>query len=193
MDFKVLRVNPAYKIGTAYPHPIRKVSTQRFIKEHIDNTGYLRICLSETVNGRNVQRKYLKHKLIANQFIPNPNDLDFVDHINRNRLDNRIQNLRWCSASENSRNKSSNKGVRYEYIDDIPEEAVVVRDYGVHSFEDYFYVPEENSFYYFNGADYRRLHINELRNGSLYVNMLNTEGRNVCVCLAKFRRIYGFI
>ena len=192
MDFEVLRVNADYEICTVYPHVIRKVSTQRFVNEYIENTGYLRLTLSETVNGRRVQRKYLKHKLIASQFIPNPDDLDVVDHINRNKLDNRIQNLRWTSASENSRNKSSNKGVMYEFRDEIPDDAVVIRDYGVHSFEDYYYVPEENSFYYFNGAEYRHLHVNELRNGSLYVYMRSTEGRSIKVCLAKFRRLYGF-
>ena len=192
MDFEVLRVNPAYEICTVFPHPIRKASTQRIVKERIENTGYLRLCLSETVNGRLVKYNYLKHKLIASQFIPNPDDLDVVDHINRNKLDNCIQNLHWVSASENSRNKSSNKGVTYEFRDDIPEEAVVVNDYGVPSFEDYFYIPEENEFYFFNGVQYRRLHVIECRNGSLYVNMLNTEGKSVKVFLAKFRRLYGF-
>ena len=151
MDFEVLRVNADYEIGTAYPHPIRKVSTQRIIKEHIDNTGYLRLTLSEKVNGRTVRRKYRKHNLVANQFIPNPDDLDVVDHINRNRLDNRIQNLHWCSTAENARNKTSQRGITYEFRDEISDEAVVVRDYGIHSFEDYYYVPEEDAFYFYNG------------------------------------------
>ena len=194
MDFEVLRVNPAYEICTVYPYEIRKVSTQRFIKEYIETTGYLRLRLSERVNGRNIQRKYHKHKLIATQFIENRDDLDFVDHINRNRLDNRIENLRWVSAAENSMNRTSTRGVAFEYRDEIPEEAVVINDYGVHSFQDYYYVPEENTFYFFNGLQYRRLHVNEnKRNGSLYVNMLNTEGRKVNIFLSKFRRLYGFI
>ena len=190
--FEVLRINPAYEICTTFPHVIRKISNKRIIKEYIENTGYIRLNLSEVVNGRRVNHKHLKHKLIASQFIENPNDLEFVDHINRNRLDNRIDNLRWCSVSENSRNKTSWRGVVYEYVDDISDEAVVVRDYGQHLFEDYFYVPEEDEFYFYNGVQYRRLHKNEVRKGALVVRMLSTEGRGVSVYISKFKRLYGF-
>ena len=192
MNFEVLRINSAYEIGVEYPHPIRKISTQRIISEYIKDNGYIQLNLSEVVNGRRVQRKHHKHRLIATQFIENPEDLDFVDHINHNRLDNRIVNLRWCSASENARNKTSMRGVVYEYVDEISDEAVVVRDYGQHLFEDYFYVPDEDKFYFYNGVQYRRLHVNENENGSFYVRMRSTEGRSVNVYISKFRMLYGF-
>ena len=145
------------------------------------------------MNGRTVIHKYYKHKLIAKQFIENPDDLDYVDHINRNKLDNSIENLRWCSASENNKNKSSHKGVDYEFFDEIDEDAVVVTDYGRHRFENYYYVPEEDSFYFYNGVKFRRLHVNEeKRNGSLFVCMMNTENKQVKVYLSRFKKIYGF-
>ena len=192
MTFEPLRVNNDYEISSEFPHVVRKIANGRIVSEYVENTGYLRLNLSERINGRTVQHKYLKHKLIAIQFIENPNDLDCVDHINRNKLDNRIENLRWCSASENSKNKSSNKGVEYEFFDEIDENAVVVNDYGRHQFEDYYYVPEEDSFYFYNGVKYRRLHVNEKRNGSLYVNMFSTENKQVNVMLSRFKKLYGF-
>ena len=193
MTFELLRENEDYEISTDYPHVIRKRANGRIVSEFIENTGYVRLNLSERINGKTVQRKYLKHKLIAKQFIENPNDFECVDHINRNRLDNRIENLRWCSASENSKNKSSTHGVEYEFFDDIDDEAVVVTDYGQHRFENYYYVPDEDSFYFYNGVKYRRLHINEMKNGSLYVYVMNTENKHVKIYLSKFKKIYGFI
>jgi hypothetical protein len=44
------------------------------------------------------------HRLIADAFIPNPENKPFVDHINRNCTDNRIENLRWATRSENLAN-----------------------------------------------------------------------------------------
>ena len=41
------------------------------------------------------------HKLIAKTFIPNPDNLPCIDHINTNRYDNRIENLRWVTYSGN--------------------------------------------------------------------------------------------
>lgn len=193
MTFEVLRENADYEISVDFPYVIRKRANGHIVKEHIENNGYVRLTLSEKVNGRTVRHNYYKHRLVAKQFIENPDDLDYVDHINRNRLDNRIENLRWCSSSENNKNKSSTRGVEYDFFDDIDEDAVVVTDYGTHRFENYHYVPEEDAFYFYNGVKYRRLHINEMKNGSLFVYMISTENKQVKVYLSKFKKIYGFI
>ena len=47
------------------------------------------------------QIKYYVHRLVAETFIENPNNLSDVDHIDRNKENNRVDNLRWCSRIEN--------------------------------------------------------------------------------------------
>ena len=132
---------------------------------------------------------------MAKQFIPNPDPehKTEVDHINRDKTDYHLSNLRFVSPSENCKNKSSNKGIDYVFVDDIDDDSIVVNDYGKHRFEDYYYDETVDKFYFFNGVKYRELHVNEKKSGAKYVYMYSIENKKVCVYIAKFKKIYGLI
>ena len=54
------------------------------------------------INGK----KYRVHRLVASIFIPNPDNKPFVDHIDGDRYNNRADNLRWVTSTENNRHLS---------------------------------------------------------------------------------------
>ena len=70
-------------------------------KDDDDDKGYLYIYLHK--DGK--RKRYYVHRLVAETFIPNPENKPEVDHINTNRHDNRACNLRWTTKSENMNNE----------------------------------------------------------------------------------------
>ena len=71
--------------------------------------GYPSVLLHKP-KGRSFPKKV--HILIAEAFIPNPNGYKEIDHINTNRADNRIENLRWVTHSMNMLNPITNERLK---------------------------------------------------------------------------------
>jgi hypothetical protein len=77
----------------------------KYLKPRINRYGYMDINLCK--NGK--KKKWSVHRLVALAYIPNPENKPQIDHINRNRKDNRLENLRWATSSENNINKGVSK------------------------------------------------------------------------------------
>lgn len=85
-----------------------------FISIFINNGGYKSVSI--TINSK--VKNMLLHRILAIVFIPNPENKPIVDHIDRNRLNNKISNLRWSTVNENNNNVKS-EGCIYQTKDKV--------------------------------------------------------------------------
>lgn len=79
----------------------------RIRKPSKDNDGYLHVKLSCQC----IQKAFMIHRLVAEAFMPNPDNLPEVNHINEDKTDNRVENLSWVSHIQNINHASRNQRV----------------------------------------------------------------------------------
>lgn len=82
---------------------LRTLKTGHIKSPSLGNNGYYYFNISKG----NKQKRVTLHRLLANAFIPNPENKPCIDHINTIKTDNRLENLRWCSCKENCNNPLS--------------------------------------------------------------------------------------
>ena len=70
---------------------------EKILKQHLDKDGYVKVYLC-----KNNKVKFLSvHRLIAEAFIPNPNNFPQINHKDENKQNNKIENLEWCTCKYN--------------------------------------------------------------------------------------------
>ena len=82
-------------------------SKERILKPSKNSKGYFQVHLSK--NGKSKMCKI--HRLVAQTFIPNPNNLTEINHIDEDKTNNRVENLEYCTHEYNC-----NYGTRIERI-----------------------------------------------------------------------------
>lgn len=75
------------------------VLKERILKLGADSSGYPTVKLY----GNGMKRTPKVHRLVADAFIPNPHQKKEINHINGIKSDNRVENLEWCTRTENIR------------------------------------------------------------------------------------------
>ena len=96
----IIKDHPKYQIYK--DGRIQNIKSNKFIKPIINHKGYKQVSLYVK------NRKYkgcMISRLIAQCWIENPENKPTVDHINRDKLDNRIENLRWATYKEQNKNR----------------------------------------------------------------------------------------
>ena len=98
--FEDVKGFPAYQVNRK--GQIFSKKKKRLLNPYIDNRGYYNVELMKDKKRFHFQL----HRLLAHQFIPNPEDKPCIDHINRDKTDNNLANLRWVTYQENNCNRS---------------------------------------------------------------------------------------
>lgn len=113
---------------------------EKILKPEMTQDGHLRIVLSEA--GK--RKRVFVHRLVAEAFIPNPDNLPIINHKDENPSNNEVSNLEWCTVSYNNNYNERNKRIGdkeghnvcvYDkdnnYIDSFPSITKVAKTYNL--------------------------------------------------------------
>ena len=101
MEWKTINEFPTYQINKI--GQIKNVNTGKILSQSLSSKGYYQVNVSNTT--RRV------HKLLAECFINNPNNLETVNHIDGDKLNNSLSNLEWMSRSNNVKHSREVLGI----------------------------------------------------------------------------------
>lgn len=85
------------RIKSLFKKWVRGYRKESFMSPRINKYGYSQVTLQHKKNKKTI----LVHRIEAFAFIPNIQNKPIINHINAIRTDNRIENLEWCTSSEN--------------------------------------------------------------------------------------------
>jgi hypothetical protein len=174
---------PNYDITDKYPFQIGRKQHGLILKQTVHRTGYYSVMLN--------RKSYSFHRIIAEQFIPNPDNLPICDHKNRNITDNRLENLRYTTASINRKNISSRMGIEYEYLDELPEDTIPFTEYemrkgDIRRFEN-LHLRIENQTPQFLTSN-RENQYRILYNQNQHVRHADTSGKHCSICFSRIQK-----
>lgn len=127
INYRPLKQSDDYLVlsdGRLYSRKSRK-----FLTKKIDSTGYVKYSITTIWNDRIGKKGIVvnAHRIVAEAFIPNPENYPYVHHIDGNKLNNNVSNLQWVSAQQNtaeflSSGVKKTRKKREKYIEDLPGE-----------------------------------------------------------------------
>jgi hypothetical protein len=101
-EWRIIEDFPDYQVST-----LGRVKSTKFHKEKIMKPRLCGKYLYVDLWKNKKLHMFLLHRLIGITFLPNPENKPEIDHINRNKLDNRLENLAWATKKEQAANRDN--------------------------------------------------------------------------------------
>lgn len=95
--WRIFPYNDKYEISSL--GRVRNKDRLNLMRHKITHDGYHRVCLATP--GYSNGKEWAVARLVALTFIPNPNNLQQVNHIDGNKSNNAVSNLEWCTPKQN--------------------------------------------------------------------------------------------
>lgn len=112
----------------------------KMLKPEVTVDGHLRVVLTEG----GIKKRIFVHRLVAENFIPNPNNLPVINHKDENPANNCVNNLEWCTVSYNNNYNDRQKKIGdkeghdikvydkdYNYVESFPSMTKAAQAYNV--------------------------------------------------------------
>lgn len=99
------------------PHnrkPQQVLRPGKLITFSIGSSGYYQAPLSK---GNRKYKTMMIHRIVAKTFVPNPDNLEIVNHKDENKLNNRADNLEWCTTKYNAHYGKNTKRTKVQQLD----------------------------------------------------------------------------
>jgi hypothetical protein len=121
---------------------IWSVKRNKFLKIQYNPDGYGLVTITQN-NSKQISKSI--HRLVAESFIPNPDNLPQVNHKNLNKADNRVENLEWCTYRQNVNHRYKSKYPGSTFNKQIKKWQSLIYHNGKQKSLGYFNNPEEAS------------------------------------------------
>ena len=170
--------------GNIYSFKFGKI---KLINPCENNKGYFKFSICYNGKRKTYQIHRFVFECLNNRLIEKNKDIDHIDH---DRKNNNISNLREVSKLTNNLNRFTN-----EEIDELPEDAIAVEKYNSHLFENLYFSPSKNCLYK-SSEDYKfKIEFKKYKNNKNYFNyktsIYDINEKSVHICLNKLRKALG--